>query len=402
MKKILVILISLCVGIACTITPRAKALPGESFYSNEEAEYRMQLQEPALEAYRELLNHFQKNGFEYVYPDEYAGEFIEDEILVILLKEGFEDLANKYINYCGDSKSVEIQTVPYSLKDFQTAEEVFWTLKNSYKIVSYGVDRKNNCFFAEVEQEDYDRLLADPAVKELAVPLRVNVQKTFSACANLYGGDSILNNYLPPTSYSVCIGGTYTNSSGATESAILTAGHGNDTIFSFYRNDLYVGKVRYAQCNSDYSNTSATSYGDFAIVGLGTNYTATNKVRNASGLVSITGTYPSVPQGTTLYKYGAATGYAWGYVTQANITVSYNSYYVRGMYESVIQNSSGTVPIWPGDSGGSVYINTSSGYKLQGLVAAGGSFTVGSTTYYRMYSSPMGYPEYFGFTPLTN
>jgi len=145
---------------------------------------------------------------------------------------------------------------------------------------------------------------------------------------------------------------------------------------------------------------------------MGGNYIGTNKVYNPSvgNYISITGTFSSVPAGTFIYKYGYSTGHSWGYVQQSSVTVQYsdpitglNTYYVRGLYKSYMQNSSGTDAVGAGDSGGCVYLNDGS-YKIHGNVSGLSQPPAGSATHI-MYSSPIYFaidPQNVGFTPKTN
>lgn len=223
---------------------------------------------------------------------------------------------------------------------------------------------------------------------------------------HLCGGGDKITNEDTNGAMSVGIGGTY-----AGNNAILTCGHGNEEVgLLWWARYPYIqysgnrtGQVSYQRANQVTGDMTVDSLGDFAIVTLTESDTPTNRVY---GSVSITGTYSSVPVGTTIYKYGFKSGYSYGTVQQIGITVTYSdglftTYEVRGLYQSSMQNTAGTDAIEPGDSGGSVYIKDGTAYKLHGIVTARKNPTGGNPASI-MYSTPIYYAIDAGFTVKTN
>lgn len=369
----------------------------------------MELQEPALRAYQNLWDSFDKDEVGTpIYPDEYAGEYISGDKLVIMLANPTQEQKDEYIRRSGDSEHITFESVSYSLNYLNSLDKVAkQLLDQNYSIDSYGVDRKANRFFISVVQEDYEKLMKDQSFtlqKEAEnLPIRIEPGTRNTSVASLWGGDRITNEDSGAV-LSVGIGGTYDGND-----AILTAGHGNEKVGIIFKRYPYIqyagnrtGQVSYQRANMSSNETGVNSLGDFAIVTLNGNDTPTNRVY---GGVSITGTYSSVPVGTTIYKYGATTGYSWGSVTQVSMTVTYsggvlNTYIVSGLYQSVMQNSSGTDAIAPGDSGGSVYMKDGTANKLHGIVTARKEPTRGPATI--MYSTPIYYAEHAGFNVKTN
>ena len=199
---------------------------------------------------------------------------------------------------------------------------------------------------------------------------------------------------------SIGISGTYNGSK-----AILTCGHGNEKVGIFSRRYPYIknlsnriGQVVYQQANTNSSNYGVDSLGDFAIVNVTSSDTISNYVQPG---VQITGTYSSVPVGTTIYKYVTTTGYSWGNVTATNIRLSYSdgfatTYVVSGLYSMDMKNNSGTTAIDSGDSGGPVWRKDGSSNLLHGIVTAKKNNTN------TMYSTPIYYAQNQGFSPKTN
>ncbi|WP_339253531.1 trypsin-like serine protease [Paenibacillus sp. FSL P2-0136] len=307
-----------------------------------------------------------------------------------------------------DSEHVIFESASYSLNYLNSLDQVVSQLEEqNYSIGSYGVDRKANQFYVSVIEEDYNKLMNEqPQTLQKtteSLPVRIEPGTPNTSTAQLWGGDRITNEDNG-AGLSVGIGGTYGGSS-----AILTAGHSNEKVGFLSTRYPYIqysgtrtGQVSYQRANRTNGATGVDSLGDFAMVKLTGSDTATNKVY---GSVSITGTYSSVPVGTTIYKYGATTGYSWGTVTQASINVIYsdglfNTYYVNGLYQSLMQNSSGTDAVAGGDSGGPVYMKDGSANKLHGIVTARSNPTSGPAKI--MYSTPIYYAEHAGFTVKVN
>ena len=362
--------------------------------SRSEAQERMILQKRALIAYSNLMHSFdaEKTGIP-VYPEEYGGAYIEGSFLYIYIVGLRDQVKEKYEERCEDSSILKFINAKYSMNYLHSFDEVFNGLLDEYKINTFGVDERNNKYYVGVSPACYESFINDERV-DMSI---VKVEKTEDAqvCANLYGGDQVTRN---GGVYSACIGGTYQG-----YNAFLTAGHHNENYPTFYRTGAAIGQVWYQRCNNDYGNTGTSSYGDFAIVVMNSNYSPTNKARNQTSLISITDVYSFVPVGTTIYKYGSVSGYSWGTVQAVNQTVVYQSgaYVVRGIVSSYMQNSTATDAILEGDSGGSVYVYDSGSYKLQGnvsgrLVPAAGQIA------HTMYSSPIIYATSAGFTPKTN
>lgn len=361
----------------------------------------MEQQIPALDAHSILESNLFNNAEANFEEDVYAGEYIEDNKLIIQLADASPADKQSYLQLVDYAPCVEIEDVEYSLDELEATEHIARILSCDYDIVSHGIDVKNNRYMVTVLEEDYFDLIEDELYVQNEDTLIVETTDSYPVvcAATLYGGDRISKSngdYM-----SLCIGGTYNG-----QNAILTAGHNNEGSPSYYRSGNLVGSVTYQRCNTTVGDMSVNSLGDFAIITLSSSFTPTNDVRNATSLVNITSTYSSVPVGTTIYKYGSTTGYSWGTVTYTSMTVQYKNtlglveYEVRGLYQSSMQNSSGTNAIDYGDSGGAVYMLDGNSYKIHGSVSGMYVSSTGVNTV--MYSSPIYYAQDVGFTPLTN
>lgn len=370
----------------------------------------MKLQEPALQAYQNLWNSFEKDeSGTPIYPDDYAGEYISKDKLVIMLVDPSQSLKEDYIKRSKDGEHIKFENASYSLNYLNSLSSVAQQLSDqNYRISVYGVDRKANSFFISIIQEDYEKLMKNQSLtlqKTIEnLPIRIEPGAPNTSTSALWGGDRITNEDNG-AGLSVGIGGTYGGNN-----AILTAGHSNEKVGIFFPRYPYIqylstqtGQVVYQRANTSSSATGVGTLGDFAVVKLTGSDTATNKVY---GGVSITGTYSSVPVGTTIYKYGATSGYSSGTVNQISLTVTYSdglftTYTVSGLYQSSMSNSSGTDAIAGGDSGGPVYMKDGTAYKLHGIVTARQEPMSGYPASI-MYSTPIYYAVDAGFTVKTS
>ena len=296
---------------------------------------------------------------------------------------------------------VKEEAATYSINQLKQYKEFVQRLYNDGVMVSSsGIDVLNNCYFINTWEKSENRTpYMLTAMASSAMPIRFETEEGICQTASsLYGGQGLTNE--DSCTFSVGIGGTYNG-----QSAILTCGHKNGNINGRKQYISYsgtrIGQVVYQRCNTNPNNTSSSSLGDFSIVTLNSNGVATNKVKYSTGTVNITGTYSSVPVGTSIYKYGTNTGYSWGTVQYKNVKVSFKESgrivsVIDGLYQSTMRNNSSTkFAVDNGDSGGPVYIKSGNSYLLHGIVTGGKAAVVGTGI---MYSTPIYYAQDAGFT----
>ena len=319
--------------------------------------------------------------------------------MLSFFKKVKEETIDDYSERCESLDCVRFVKADYSLNELEQYDKLSYELLQQYSVVSFGVDRKNNRYEICVETNDYNEVVHEVNKMGLGDIIHVKSSGKALLCSTPIIGGYRIDKVNNTGSFTACIGGYYNG-----QEALLTAGHNNEGSPNFYRSGSLIGSVTMQRCNTVANNTSISAYGDFAVIALNSNYNGTNTIQSSSGtVVSITGTFSSVPVGTTIFKYGYSTGHSWGIVSMVNETVvSYGNLYqytVRGLTRSVMQNATQTNAINYGDSGGPVYINDGT-YKLQGSVQGfqlpqnGGVNSV-------MRSSPIYYTVQAGFTPKT-
>lgn len=175
-----------------------------------EAERAMALQEEALDAYQLLWDSFEKNpeSLQPNYPDEYGGEYIDGDKLVIQLTQNTPENQAKYRALCQNSDKVIFEKVTYSLNYLNGLESQAELLSKDYAVTGYGVRRSENKFILEVEQEDVDAVQQRLLRQRSSAPIEV-VEGEYAEplAANLPGGMGIQSNNN--TDLSLCITGYY-------------------------------------------------------------------------------------------------------------------------------------------------------------------------------------------------
>jgi len=365
-----------------------------------EIQIAMAAQEDALNSYFKLTEYFEKDEFGApIYPKEYAGEYIDDNNkLVVQITKKFND--ERILAFLKSDKNITVKNVKYSYQDLiaykSTANALY---KSEIKVTSDGVDIKKNKYKISVQKEDLNKASLKYSKSTNTESPIVFEEGEQAIATSLWGGDRIFNEHNNEF-MTIGISGTYNGSK-----AILTCGHSNEKFgisspsYPYIKN-IYnrIGQVVYQQANTGTLNYGVNSLGDFAIVNISSSDTISNYVQPG---VQITGTYSSVPVGTTIYKYGTTTGYSWGNVTGINIRATYSGspgtlYVVGGLYSMSMQNDSGTAAISPGDSGGPVWRKSGSSNLIHGIVTA----KIEGTNI--MFSTPIYYAQNKGFTPKTN
>ncbi|MBO6300953.1 MAG: hypothetical protein J6N15_00755 [Ruminiclostridium sp.] len=144
MKKILLLIFWAATIVLCSF-----ALPNDQsvisdVIPKEYVEIMEQQKEP-LAAYQTLYSTFnQDDKGRYVYPDEYAGEWLDGNKLVIALTDVSKEKLDKYIDILKHYNCVKFVKAKYSITFlYKLADEVFETL-NDMNITKYGVDVENN------------------------------------------------------------------------------------------------------------------------------------------------------------------------------------------------------------------------------------------------------------------
>ncbi len=336
----LVALISICL----TTTVSAEGNYDSQVLSNEVDDIFM-IQRNACEAHEVLYNSFEWDET-YIYPDDFAGDYIDYDTLHVLVTD--EQAIEYYETLLEDYKDcVVYDVVDYSYTTLQNmTEEYAGELAKEYGVTSFGVDVIENKGLVCVWSSDYDEVM--DYVSSSSVYGMRNINDMFiieprdnyvETHASIVAGSPIS---LVTGSATLGGSGTY---NGAT--AFVTCGHGLSEGAVVKYGSSSIGTVEVHQ----YANNE---YGDYSIITASTGYSPTASVFTTGGKTSSFGGYLTNPTvGTYLYSYGKASGQAYCEVTRTGITIIdtkdiYNAVFLKGMTETELISGTCT----DGDSGG--------------------------------------------------
>ena len=340
-------------------------------------------QEPALKAYDELYSHFEqdKNG-NYIYPYNYAGEYIDDNFNLVLLVtddniELFEYTISMY-------DCVKIKKVSYSYSELQQViqnvidifgekEEFVDMLVCSYVdiINNHAVIEANENKYKHFQSEYFDLtsiLRTNECLSIKLVDYNNDVQTTV-------GGGAIISG---STGGTVAAGGR-----DGKKDALLTCGHlfnaAGDNVYLAARNSTgitqgsKIGTVKYRTFDNE-------GYGDFSIVELDNGVDSSSKVLAGSTTYTLSGIKNSVPLNTVLFKYGYKTGISQVLVTNTNVRVHINAdgfnLYVKGITQARLLSGDSQ----HGDSGGPYLAYENGNWYLTGIHCGNVLNSNGATT----------------------
>ena len=339
----------------------------------------MKAQEGAVAAHRTLISSFDWDEArnDYAYPDNYGGDYISENTLIIQLVSPTEEDYAYYTGLLEDYVDhIAFEEVNYSYNFLQTAsEDVSKELSDELEITGYGVRMSQNSVILSVKPGSLDAMVSAQnanGTTALNLPdyIQIQADAASSTDAILYGGDSICT---ATGGYTMAACGSY----GGTV-AIVTCGHGNLSVgTTFYygtTTSTPIGKVQKV-------NYASGLYGDYSIVTVTYSHTLSKYIRNATGYVLISAYDENPAEGTIVCKYGQTTKYGVGTITDTNQTIlADKTVTVKGMTKVALLEGYTSDN---GDSGGPYYYQDSSlGYVFCGVHHGHSS---SSTSYFTPY-----------------
>lgn len=345
-------------------------------------------QENALFASEALMKAFgsDENGT-VVYPDDYAGSWIDNDVLIISLTDISNETKAKYDDWIGEyAEYVQYEKAEFSYNYLKSKEEsIVENLEeeNNIEIVGYTVSQRDNEVVVEVEADNSVSRSLNTLEEDIVDGIPVSIVEVSDAelAYNLYGGNGI-SNLSTGASFTLSCCGTYNGSS-----TVLTCGHDSSQAVGQSIKDVSSGRTIGSIV---YRRYSSGGYGDFEIVSVAnSSFTTTNRVLTGDSLIGSI-YYPSV--GTTVKFFGSSTGrVCYGTVTETGVTRSYaNGINIKGLTK--VEITSGSVT--QGDSGAPFVIAGSDGTRFGGLLHG---YSTSLTKVY-VYFTPYGYINSAGFS----
>lgn len=363
-----------------------------------EYEAKAAIQYEAKQAYAALSDTFgvTEDGAT-IYPDDYAGAWIDGEKLYVALTSLDAGVTIEYDEILNGFDCVVYEEAEYSLNELQEIQDsVFEELSENYEVTAYYTEVDTNKIIIEVasdlvavENEITDVMNAPQAliadldnVASISADLFVIKQgERTETQANIIGGMKINRGSASGSSYSIGVCGTIKNGSN-TYDGIITAGHG--MAISGTQQTIY-------RASSEFGKTNLLMYkengnGDWAAVRKTSSDTLSNLIYGSSSAYTrnITATKDDLVKGTYVMKYGYNGGYCTGTVEAQDVSVNNGTFTIKGLTKCSLDSGSSL----GGDSGGPYYTqNTGNSYNFvgvhHGISGSGDSTKIYFTPYIR-------------------
>lgn len=344
--------------------------------SAENIELLMEQQQPSVDAYNVLMNSFQTNGYEIIYPEDYAGAYVEKNILYVVLTR--TDNTEKYQQILSNYECIDFKYVKYSLNELENAtSQAMYRLKDIYSVSGGYVDVMNNA--AVIEIMNYNEAFSkqvQSSILDIDIPIQIKPGYTYADEVDLVNGSEI--EIVGAGSFTLGIGGTYNGMK-----VLVTAAHFSSVGQKVKYNGVEIGQVIFRQFANNQN-------GDFAFIKItNSDYKYTPLVYNQSSgsKMVLKGTTERLPVGAYVYRYGMKSRECYAKIDSINYNMA-TSITVANTYRAQIITGFSA----PGDSGGPVRFNNTFCGIHKGSVE--NSKSIVFTPYYQLQSK--------GFTAFVN
>ena len=262
----------------------------------------MDAQQEAVRAHEVLMESYFVSG-NIVYPDEFAGTYIEDNILHIVLNTVEEPVLQKYSNLLAAYPCVEYELADYSYNflydETKTAAE---SVLGQFPVTGFYVDMKDNCGYVEIAENKQEA--AENSYKRMRRSVGEYIkfksgEYVEPQTTTLGGGVPVNNGTIGLT---LGFGGYYGG-----KNAFITCGHDLNVGQSIYWNGTKIGTVVRKQFATQQS-------GDYSVIEAASGVQGSNYV-NYTAMTGVV-MFPAV--GTYVYKHGAVGGTAYCQVNMVN------------------------------------------------------------------------------------
>jgi len=340
-----------------------------------EVQYIMNAQSKSIEAYSLLMEYFLTivdGNAELVFPNNYAGAFVDVDTLVIRLTDISDEATAFYKNILDAFTSeVVFEQVSFSMNQLTDFGEIFVYAMDA-PLVSFGVDTLENSYLIVLDENyDYSAQIVNNfnvSARFLPIPVRFELGQPMEPTSGLTGGSAIINSRL--NNMSVGATGYRVVGNVRRGNALLTTGHafiGLPVGTSVIRTGQVIGTLAMFRVGSHSAGSPGTANGDWAIIDLNANGQAlvTRNLRNGLALNGVTA---SPPVGTQVFGLGQLDTVS-GSVLFVNQSV-FDS--VNHITLSGITVASGGGAVRPSNSGGTVYVLVNQRPVLAGVIQGNG------------------------------
>ena len=343
----------------------------------------MELGAAAVEAYNVLMQDFKQEidgMLDLVYPDNYAGAYLDHDTLVIQLTDTSSEATAFYRDLLGPDAPIRFKQVDYSINQLVAFGDIFVDVIDA-PIVSYGFSTMDNTFRIALDQNSPESLQAADSFNQHSrfFPIPVTIELEAPAeLAELRGGHALRLTQSPALlggEFSVGITGTRWHTAsgvGGERATLLTTGHAlrfaQIGTVVFDRNGTEIGTLAMFRFAHLSGGSNVGQHGDWALIDL--NAAASQRVTNMTQTGnSIRRSLWHVPVGFNVIGTGRSTISYHGTITHVNQSVSFHPWgtptgltIVRPTLNSFPAQGDSGGPIWYNDPiDGSVFVGVSAG-----------------------------------------
>ena len=364
-----------------------------------EAQIIVARQLPAKKIYSDLMSAFMNDYGDFIYPEHYAGAFLDYDTLVIQVTDMSPPVIAFYTNLLGSDAPIAFQQVAFSFNQLRTYGEMFINSLNA-PITSFGYDTMTNTFRIGLyhNNEGSTQTIESFNAMSRFIPLPLTFElETHATDQDLRGGSAIGN---AGADFSVGATGTF-----GVMNAMITTGHSfrgrpvNTPVV--LPNGTRIGYLHVFRAGTYSVGGAATTHGDWAIIRLNATGTSMMTNRTRCGL-GIHGRVPFAPVGSVVWGTGRHT--LWnGVVSAVNVT-TYSTNEIDGVRRQTTgltrADCDGPVSMG-GDSGGTISMPGTSNTYFAGVHANVGTRwqAFPPRTINQFHFSPVGHVV--GFSPST-
>ncbi|MCL2399264.1 MAG: S1 family peptidase [Defluviitaleaceae bacterium] len=327
------------------------------FEAFQNAQHLMNVQADAVAAYSLLMEDFLREvdgNLDFVYPDDYAGAYVDYDTLVIQLTDISDESTAFYRALVGSDAPIRFKQVNFSLNQLIAFGEVFVYAIDA-PIVSFGFDTMNNVYSIVLDQSSSDSVQMveslQGTLRFLPIPISLELSEPVEFQANPMWGGTTLTNSAGSLSSGV------TGTAGVMEPVLLTSGHvfgGLSAGAIVRRNNQEIGRLVTYRAGTGSVGSPGTTHGDWGIVRLNSTGFITNEMR-CRGRINSAFSTGGPPVGSTINGTGALTHWT-ATVSAVNQSVQHSEPglslgLVTGLTRTVIngtspQNGDSGSPIW--------------------------------------------------------
>lgn len=335
----------------------------------------MALQDDALEACALFdSNLFVDEKGQPIYPDSYAGRYIDDNGHLIIQIASSDFTPYEYLRKI--YPIVEFNQVKYSKNDLDNILSDYWDTYgyNDENVFSAYVDIKLNEVVIEVD-EGYSRL-EPQSNNALPITFKEGSAQIATAAKTVHSGDKVVNKksdsiFDEKINFSVGIGAKYKG-----KNAMVACGHGMEVGDKIYSGLTHIGTVS----NVSFSDNC---FGDFSIITMEGNHTADGQSKDGTTTFVNHGVINNMDVGTIVMNYTENSGFALAEITQGSVVskviAEEGSYTEEAKYVSIKGQARAKIisgEVIYGDSGGGVFHKFRDGrYYFMGVISSKNKYT---------------------------